>query len=63
MTTRVSLEEQIAALTTDHTSSSTETDALRRQLTQVESEKRDLIGVVNSLREASAQREGEVDFA
>lgn len=34
-------------------------DDLRRQITQVQSEKRDLLGVVDTLREETTQREGE----
>jgi len=33
-------------------------DDLRRQITQVQSEKRDLLGVVDTLREENTQREG-----
>lgn len=57
--TRSSLQQQISSLTANYSTSSHETDDLRRQITQVQGEKRDLLGVVDSLREEVTQREGE----
>jgi nucleoprotein TPR len=57
--TRNSLQQQISSLTTSFSTSSHETDDLRRQITQIQGEKRDLLGVVDSLREEITQREGE----
>ena len=58
-TTRNSLQQQISSLTSNYSTSSHEIDDIRRQITQVQGEKRDLLGVVDTLREETTQREGE----
>lgn len=55
---RASLQQQISTLTTTHSSSSTESEELRRQIATVHDEKRDLLEVVDSLREEASQRDG-----
>lgn len=54
------LQAQIRALSSSHTSSSTEVDDLKHRLQDVEREKRDLVGVISRLKEESSQREGAV---
>lgn len=45
-------------MSTNRTSSTAETEELRRQLAQVQSEKRDLLGALDNLRDAGVQRDG-----
>jgi len=52
------LEAQIASLSSSRHTSSTELDQLRRRIDECEREKRDLIGVVNRLKEDATQRDG-----
>ena len=56
------LEAQIASLSSSRHTSSTELDQLRRRIDECEREKRDLIGVVNRLKEDSTQRDGVFRF-
>lgn len=55
---KTTLEAQVANLSTTHSSSSTELDQLKHRVEDSEREKRDLIGVVNRLKEDATQRDG-----
>jgi nucleoprotein TPR len=52
------LEAQISNLSTSQSSSSTELDQLKHRVEDAEREKRDLMGVVNRLKEDATQRDG-----
>ncbi|OJA16044.1 hypothetical protein AZE42_05491 [Rhizopogon vesiculosus] len=54
------LEAQLANLSTSQSTSSTELDQLKHRIEDSEREKRDLIGVVNRLKEDATQRDDEV---
>ncbi|KAG1766147.1 hypothetical protein EDD22DRAFT_978513 [Suillus occidentalis] len=54
------LEAQISNLSTSQSSSSTELDQLKHRVEDAEREKRDLMGVVNRLKEDATQRDDEV---
>ncbi|OAX41397.1 hypothetical protein K503DRAFT_502353 [Rhizopogon vinicolor AM-OR11-026] len=54
------LEAQLANLSTSQSTSSTELDQLKHRVEDSEREKRDLIGVVNRLKEDATQRDDEV---
>ena len=53
-----SLEAQVTNLSTSQSTSSTELDQLKHRVEDSEREKRDLIGVVNRLKEDATQRDG-----
>ncbi|KAF8318500.1 hypothetical protein DL93DRAFT_2054404 [Clavulina sp. PMI_390] len=53
----VSLQAELNSLKTTYSSSSTASDDIRRQIELVQNEKRDLLGVVDTLREEVSQRE------
>ncbi|KAF8340345.1 uncharacterized protein EI90DRAFT_3035253 [Cantharellus anzutake] len=58
-TARSTLEVQVESLTQVTTSTSTETEELRRGVAKIEAEKRDLLSVVDSQRESLMQRDEE----
>ncbi|KAG2144206.1 hypothetical protein DEU56DRAFT_790720 [Suillus clintonianus] len=55
-----SLEAQISNFSTSQSSSSTELDQLKHRVEDAEREKRDLMGVVNRLKEDATQRDDEI---
>ncbi|KDQ20838.1 hypothetical protein BOTBODRAFT_320357 [Botryobasidium botryosum FD-172 SS1] len=58
---RSTLESQLGALNNNQSSSSAELDALRRRVEDSDREKRDLVSVVNRMREDGTRREEEID--
>lgn len=52
------LEAQISNLSTSQYTSSTELDQFKHRIEDAEREKRDLMGVVNRLKEDATQRDG-----
>lgn len=58
-TARASLQHELSSLSSNQSASSTEVNALRHKVEDVEREKRDLLVVIDHLKEDSAQRDGQ----
>jgi hypothetical protein len=52
------LQAQVASASTTHASSSTELQALKHKIADIEQEKRDLVAIVSRDKEDAAQQEG-----
>jgi nucleoprotein TPR len=57
-TSKSSLEAQLSNFSASQSTSSTELDQLKHRVEDAEREKRDLMGVVNRLKEDATQRDG-----
>ena len=57
--TRETLENERKRFSQSHSASSSEADALKVRITDLEREKRDLVGVIARLRTEDEEREGE----